>query len=55
MFTVVGTGVGNVFEGNGWVHSESFGNGLETVGTEGSFGVNVDGLQMKEDLRRYGQ
>mmetsp|Transcript_863 Transcript_863/g.2032 ORF Transcript_863/g.2032 Transcript_863/m.2032 type:complete len:234 (+) Transcript_863:571-1272(+) len=51
VFTVVGTGVGNVFEGNGWVHSESFGNGLETVGTESSFGVNVDGLSLSTTLR----
>mmetsp|Transcript_10465 Transcript_10465/g.22802 ORF Transcript_10465/g.22802 Transcript_10465/m.22802 type:complete len:331 (-) Transcript_10465:252-1244(-) len=51
VFGVVGACVGDIFEGDGGVHSESFGDGLEALGAEGSFGVDVDGLALSPTLR----
>ena len=47
MLTVVGTGVGHVLEGDGGIHTEPFGNGLETLRAEGTLGINVDGLERR--------
>mmetsp|Transcript_30291 Transcript_30291/g.55658 ORF Transcript_30291/g.55658 Transcript_30291/m.55658 type:complete len:298 (-) Transcript_30291:86-979(-) len=51
VFGVVGACVGDVFEGDSWVHSESFGDALEALGAEGSFCVDVDGLALGPTLR----
>ena len=50
MFAVVCTSVGNILERHGGIHPESFGNGLETLRTEGTFRINVDCLLWYEDV-----
>ena len=46
MLRVVGTSVGHVLESNVGVQAKAFGNGLETIGTKGTFGINVNGLAL---------
>lgn len=41
---VVGSSNCNIFQRRSWIQVETFGNGLETLWTEGPFRINVDGL-----------
>jgi hypothetical protein len=51
VFRVVSTSVSNILQGNGGIHTEAFRNGLEFVGPESSFSVNVNGLSFGTSVR----
>ena len=44
MLGIVRSSVRDIFQGDGRIQPKPFGNGLQTFGSEGSFGVNVNGL-----------
>lgn len=49
MLTVVGSSIGYILKRDRWIHTEPFGNGLQPIWPESSFGVNVNSLKKREN------